>query len=87
MTRNWDRTPNSDDYVGCLACVYRERGLRCIAYPDRIPFAIVSGQVDHLIPRPGQVGDTVFTEFDFEIWRTTRKRVPLRSPEPATPRS
>lgn len=86
---NWERAPNSDDYVGCLACVHRRRGthLCCAAYPDVIPFAIVSGQVDHLVPRPGQVGDTVFEEFDFQVWRETGQRVPLRKPEPATPGS
>ena len=84
MTRDWERTPDSDDYVGCLSCVYRVDGVRCIAYPERIPFPIFSGQVDHLVPRPGQVGDTVFVEFDFQVWRETGQRVPLRTPEPAT---
>lgn len=35
--------------------------MSCIAFPDRIPIAIASGEVDHLVVRPGQVGDTVFT--------------------------
>ena len=87
MSRNWERTPRSDDYPGCLACVHRRNGVQCAAYPDRIPFPIVSGQVDHLVPRPGQVGDTVFEEFDFQIWRETGQRVPLRAPEPVTPGS
>jgi hypothetical protein len=34
--------------------------MSCAAYPDRIPLAIASGEVDHLVVRPGQVGDTVF---------------------------
>jgi hypothetical protein len=31
-----------------------------VAFPDRIPLAIFAGEVDHLVVRPGQVGDTVF---------------------------
>jgi hypothetical protein len=57
----------------------------CAAYPDGIPFAIASGQVDHLVPRPGQVGDIVFAELDFDHFRRTGERIPLRSAEPATP--
>jgi hypothetical protein len=34
--------------------------MRCAAFPDRIPLAIFSGEVDHLVVRPGQIGDTVF---------------------------
>jgi hypothetical protein len=38
----------------------------------------------HLVPRPGQVGDIVFEEMDYEVWRTTRQRVPLRKTVRAT---
>lgn len=48
-----------------------------MAYPDGIPFPIASGQVDHLVPRPGQVGDTVFTPLDVEVFRATGQRVPM----------
>jgi hypothetical protein len=34
--------------------------MSCAAYPTRIPIIIASGDVDHLVVRPGQVGDTVF---------------------------
>ncbi len=34
--------------------------MSCPAYPERIPLLILDGQVDHLVVRPGQVGDTVF---------------------------
>jgi hypothetical protein len=34
--------------------------MTCAAYSDRIPLAIASGEVDHLVVRPGQVGETVF---------------------------
>ena len=36
------------------------KDITCIAYPDRIPIMIASGEVDHLVVRPGQVGETVF---------------------------
>ena len=66
------------DYPGCLGCGHY-RAARCVAYPKRIPLRILSGEVHHLVPRPGQVGDTVFEEMDLEVWRTTRLRVPLRA--------
>ena len=34
--------------------------MTCAAYPERIPISIASGEVDHLVVRPGQVGDIVF---------------------------
>jgi len=88
---NWDPTPNADEYPGCLGCAHLRRGGRahCAAYPDGIPFAIVSGQADHLVPRPGQVGDTVFEPLDLQWWlRTGERRVPVEEPAPteaATP--
>jgi len=87
VTANWESAADLDEYPGCLGCAHLRRGGRahCVAYPDGIPFGIASGQVDHLVPRPGQVGDVVFTEVDFDHFRTTGERIPLRAPEPATP--
>jgi hypothetical protein len=82
---NWERSDRYDDWSGCRACVHYRRS-RCVAYPERIPLLILSGEVDHLVPRPGQVGDTVFEPMDFQVWRETRRRVPLRE-EPAAPRT
>ena len=76
---DWERSERFEEWPGCRGCVQYER-MRCIAYPDRIPFPIASGQVDHLIPRPGQVGDTVFEYLDLEVFRTTGKRVPAPNP-------
>lgn len=45
---------------GCLACRHFRPDVTCVAYPDRIPLLIASGEVDHLRPRPGQVGETAF---------------------------
>jgi hypothetical protein len=81
---DWKRSAAFESWNGCRNCGHF-RGNCCAAYPTGIPFLIASGQVDHFVPRPGQVGETVFTEFDFQVWRETGQRVPLRAPEPATP--
>ena len=81
---DWEPSERFDEWPGCRACLYFDR-VRCAAYPNRIPLMILSGEIDHLVPRPGQVGDIVFEEMDFELWRTTRQRVPLRAAEPAAP--
>ena len=52
--------PANQAWGGCRACRHLQSGTRCIAFPDRIPLVIFSGEVDHLVPRPGQVGNTVF---------------------------
>ncbi len=74
---NWEPSADIDNWPGCLGCVHYQR-MRCVAYPERIPFPIASGQVDHLVPRPGQVGDTVFQLMDFEWWQKTGERRPLK---------
>ena len=58
---NWERSiPRDQSWGGCRACRYLRPGMRCVAYPDGIPLIIADGQVDHLVVRPGQVGDTTF---------------------------
>ncbi|HEY7068115.1 MAG TPA: hypothetical protein VII06_42080 [Chloroflexota bacterium] len=58
---NWERTvPKDESWGGCRACKHFRLDFTCAAYPERIPLIIADGQVDHLVPRPGQVGDTVF---------------------------
>jgi hypothetical protein len=58
---DWTRSiPRDKRWGGCLQCVHFRRNDTCIAYPEQIPIVIASGEVDHLIVRPGQVGDTVF---------------------------
>src|SRR5215207_9567992 len=45
---------------GCRLCRHFRPDFTCVAYPQRIPIIIASSEVDHLVVRPGQVGDTVF---------------------------
>lgn len=58
---NWERTvPRGQSWGSCADCVHLGPQMTCPAFPDRIPLAIVSGEVDHLAVRPWQVGTTVF---------------------------
>ena len=73
---NWEPTPGVEQWPGCFGCAHRRSGRRfyCIAYPDGIPFPIASGEVDHLVPRPGQVGETIFEPLDLQHWLKTKER-------------
>jgi hypothetical protein len=79
MTRDWEPSENFDDWGGCRLCVHWRAG-KCAAYPHHIPFPLIAGQVDHLVKRPGQVGDTIYEEIDFEEWHRTGRRVPAKAP-------
>jgi hypothetical protein len=58
---NWERSiPRDVSWGGCRRCRHDRRDGTCVAYPKQIPIMIASGEVDHLVIRPGQVGDTVF---------------------------
>lgn len=76
---NWDRSERYEEWDGCRWCIHW-RGGKCAAYPERIPLAILSGEVDHLVKRPGQVGHTVYEPIDIEHWQRTGARVPAASP-------
>ena len=61
---------------GCGRCQHLRRDMSCIAFPDRIPIVIASGKINHLVVRPGQVGDTVFAPLtDKEARRREADRV------------
>lgn len=75
MTPNWEPSERYDEWEGCLGCVHF-RHAKCAAYPERIPLVILSGEVDHMVPRPRQVGTIVFEPIDVETWRRTGQRVP-----------
>jgi hypothetical protein len=76
---NWEPSERFADWPGCFSCAHY-RYAKCIAYPKAIPLPILSGQVDHMVPRPGQVGDIVFEPMDVEVWQRTRQRVPAPTP-------
>lgn len=74
---NWERSERFEEFDGCRLCLHW-RGGKCAAYPERVPLPILSGQVDHLVERPGQVGGVLFEPIDVEHWRSTGERVPRR---------
>jgi hypothetical protein len=73
---NWERSERFDEWQGCLGCA-RYRYGKCDAYPRSIPQIILDGQVDHMIPRPGQVEGILFEPMDVNWWRETGERRPL----------
>ena len=42
----------------CISCIHCRMGGQCDAYPDKIPYEIISGQVDHKKPYKGDNGIT-----------------------------
>ena len=40
----------------CISCTNYLMGGRCKAYPDGIPYEIISGQIDHKKPYKGDNG-------------------------------
>jgi hypothetical protein len=74
---NWEPSEQFDEWQGCIGCGHYRRA-RCIAYPNAIPLIILSGEVDHMVPRPGQVGEMVFEPMDWDIFLATGQRVPQR---------
>ena len=70
---DWERSDEFEEWPGCRWCAHYDR-MRCKAYPERIPLIIASGEVDHLVVRPGQAGTVVFEPLDIEHWRATRER-------------
>ena len=79
---DWTPSDRYAEWQGCLGCAHN-RYSRCAAYPRGIPLEIISGEVDHLIPRPGQVDEIVFEEMDPEMFWQTGQRVPRRASTPA----
>ena len=77
MMSNWKPSDRFEEWEGCLGCAHW-RYRNCVAYPKAIPLPIISGEVDHMVPRPGQVGETVFEPMDLEHWRLTGERRPRR---------
>ena len=42
--------------IQCITCKHYLGAITCEAYPDEIPFEIVSGDHDHTQPYPGDNG-------------------------------
>ena len=83
MNDAWEPSAQFVEWQGCIGCARYRRG-RCDAYPERIPLIILSGEADHMVPRPGQVGDIVFEPMDVEWWRRTGERRPLKVGAPSS---
>lgn len=81
---DWDPSERFDEWQGCIGCARYRRG-RCDAYPNGIPLPILSGAVDHLVPRPGQVGSAIFEPLDIAWWRRTGERRPAARPSEGSP--
>jgi hypothetical protein len=77
---NWEPSERADEFDGCRFCLHYRGRATCAAYPDRIPLPIFAGDVDHMVPRPGQVGDAVFEPIDEDLWRATGERRPASQP-------
>lgn len=52
---DWLPSSRFAEWQGCRRCRHFSRG-RCAAYPWFIPLPLVSGETDHLVPRPGDRG-------------------------------
>ncbi len=77
---DWARSiPPDQRWGGCRWCIHFRPDMTCSAFPERIPIQIASGEVDHLVVRPGQVGTIVFQAIDMDVWRRTGQRVPARA--------
>jgi hypothetical protein len=75
---NWEPSNQASEFGGCRFCVHYQQGGQCVAFPTRIPLPIIASDIDHMVPRPGQVGETVFEMMDFERWQRTGERRPLK---------
>ena len=66
---DWKPSAQYASWPGCRKCRHFQ-GTHCDAYPIRIPPPIISGQVDHMVPRPGD-------RFPFATLPGDRKWYPL----------
>jgi hypothetical protein len=72
---NWEPSERFAEWQGCLGCAHYQRG-RCAAYPRGIPIQIISGAVNHMVLRPGQVAGILFEPMDLVVFHQTGRRVP-----------
>jgi hypothetical protein len=58
---DWQRSAEFAQWPGCGECRYLDLGnIACAAYPNEIPLPIMSGEVDHMVERPGQTPGILF---------------------------
>jgi hypothetical protein len=71
---SWDPSARADEFGGCRLCLHYQGQGRCTAFRRHIPLPIFAGDIDHMVVRPGQIGDDIFEPIDFEAWQATGER-------------
>lgn len=64
--------------IQCITCKHYQGDSRCLAFPepDEIPAEILTGEISHSKPFPGQVGKYVWTPGESEEARRARGEKP-----------
>jgi hypothetical protein len=73
---SFEPSARAEEFGGCRLCLHYLGQGRCSAFPTRIPLPIFAGDIDHMVVRPGQIGDATFEEIDFKYWQATGGRRP-----------
>ena len=64
---DWKPSHRAAEFPGCFKCRHLDRKrMLCAAFGGPVPLPIASGQVDHMIPRPGDHGIT-FEPIEAEV--------------------
>lgn len=69
-----NQIPNLRVELGCAACDHLLTGMRCGAYPERIPLAIQVGQVLHDKALGDQQGDLIWEPMTRETYQALYDR-------------
>ena len=77
---NWKLSARDEEFLGCNVCVHlHDDWETCDAYPDGLPIEIASGEMDHMVERPGQVSGILFEPVQRMVHAP---RSPRRRPTP-----
>lgn len=79
MPEDWKPSGKYNDWLGCAECQHFAEGI-CVAYPRGIPILIGSGEVDHMVKRPGQTGETLFEPKEAAAEEEKLQGLPVRPP-------